>query len=99
MDDLRNKKYDDWWFELSIRKGLTCKKPDVVPLREWMASKKISRRHHQAGLRHSAGAVPTKTRLKGWGGQLETSCEFCGKEDDTEQRLWHCSLTKDLREN
>ncbi len=28
---------------------------------------------------------------------METICEFCGKEDDVEHTLWHCSLTADLR--
>ena len=69
LEDVRNAKYDSWWFDLSL-KGAKGKKPDVVPLRDWMASKKVPRRNQLAGLRQFAGVVPTKKRLKSWGAQI-----------------------------
>ena len=78
-------------------KGAKGKKPDVVPLREWMASTKVPRRNQVAGLRQFAGAVPTKKKLKSWGAQIDVNCEFCGQVDDEEHRLWSCCLAADLR--
>ncbi len=68
-------------------KGAKGANPDIVPLREWMASKKVPRRNQLAGLRQFAGVVPTKKRFKSWGAQLEVVCEFYGQEDDGEHRL------------
>ena len=98
MEDVRNAKYDNWWFELSI-KGAQGRKPDVAPIREWMSSTKVPRRNQLAGLRQFAGAVPTKSKLRSWGAQVDGAGEFCGQEDDLEHRLWKCSLTEELRKS
>ena len=98
LRDLAERSYDDWWFEMSIRKGSRGSKPDKVPLKEWLADKKITRSEQLAGIRTFAGAMPTKARLKRWGANIEVACEFCGEDDNWEHRLWQCTATADLRE-